>query len=147
MLEAPLCPPWLGCTGLKKSPPPERAFRVLGIWLDLSRTPNEPFFIMITADRLAKLLAAIEEILRSRSVPPGEASSLYGQLGWTCTTSHGRSGRAKLRPLGRRSRESKVNMNTQLEATLHWWSHFLKNYRPRAFGTNVMFARHVISIH
>jgi len=101
-----------------KSPPPERALRVLGIWLDLSKTPWEPFFILITQDRLEKILAAIQGILECARLAPGDASSLYGQLGWTCITSHGRSGRATLRPIGRRAREGKVNMNVQLQSAL-----------------------------
>ena len=128
-----------------KSPPPQRALRVLGIWLDLSKTPWEPFFVLITQDRLEKILDFINSILECGQLAPGEASSLYGQLGWTCITSHGRCGRAKLRPIGRRARENKMFMNVQLQAALRWWSRFLLDYRPRSFDSNVRQARHVIS--
>ena len=72
-----------------KSPPPERSFQVLGIFLDLSGTPQFAFHILITEKRLEKLLKLLTQYLTSQRLAPGEAASLFGQLSWTCITHQG----------------------------------------------------------
>ena len=128
-----------------KSPPPARALRVLGIWLDLSATPFGPFVVYITPDRLQKLIILIEEILKAGRLPGTVAATLFGQLGWTCSTSHGRAGRARLRPINRRTGELRTGLNVQLRLSLEWWKRYLVECKPRAFSQNVQSARHVVS--
>ena len=128
-----------------KSPPPSRALRVLGVWLDFTATPRGAFVIMITEDRLEKLLKFLDEIIESGLLSGSMAATLFGQLSWTCTTSHGRAGRANLRPINRRSFERRQGLNPQLRSALTWWRRFLVDYKPRAFRVDVRAARHVIS--
>ena len=129
-----------------KSPPPERSFMVLGIFLDLSGTPTGAFWIMITEQRLEKLCWLIQDYLSRQQLCPGEASSLFGQLSWACVTSHGRAGRSKLRPISRRAHEiNRTGMNPQLEAALEWWLDFTASYVPRAISLVGTWTRHVVS--
>ena len=62
------------------SPPPERSFQVLGVFLDLSGTPIFAFQIQITEKRLQKFLKLLRQYLSMERLAPGEASSLFGQL-------------------------------------------------------------------
>ena len=100
--------------------------------------------IRITTDRLQKLVTAINGYLLLQMLKPGQALRLYGQIGWTCMTLHGRSGRAKLRPIMQQAREDNVNTDVQLQSALLWWKCFLTDYRPRSFERDVRHARHVI---
>ena len=90
-------------------------------------------------------MAISDGILQEGRLSGSLAAGLFGQLSWTCTTSHGRTGRAKLRPVDRRSYATREGLNPQLRSALEWWRRFVSEYQPRAFRVDVQEARHVIS--
>ena len=128
-----------------KSPLPSLFFRALGVFIDLRLLPKRPFYIRITQDRLEKLINSIDKILEARTLLPGAASQLWGQLCWTTITTHGKVGKPMLRALNRRAHEKRHHLNPQLRFILLWWRDFLSNAIPRSIAVTGTWTKHVVS--
>ena len=122
-----------------KSPLPASAFRAVGAWLDLSALPNGHGTFRIAADRSQHLQAELHAVLEANMLPPGRAGQLYGKLGFASTQVFGMMGRAPLRPFVRRQHEhSRVGLNPQMCASIHWWLKELSVQRhPRTIPLNM----------
>ena len=114
-----------------KAPPPSAAFLVIGVVLDLSKTPDGDAVLQVSAKRVAQLEKILGEIKRTAKLGPGAAASLTGKLGFSLCACFGRFGRAKLRPLIRRAGENRTGMNVQIESAIDFWATFFRRYMPR----------------
>jgi hypothetical protein len=62
-----------------KAPPPSAAFLVIGVVLDLSKTPEEDAVLKVSTKRVAQLEKILNEVKRTSSLGPGAAASLIGK--------------------------------------------------------------------
>ena len=123
----------------EKSPPPSQRFMVIGVTLDTSGTPAEPAHLSVSTKRIKALSLLLESILQKSRLPPGEASSLAGKLGFALNTVFGRVGRAKLRPIFDRCHTTRFGsgLSPQLRSCLLWWLQFLHVYVSREIPTSM----------
>jgi len=129
---------WMTLTSLsgwlisqEKSPEPSSKMNVIGVCLDLTRTPSEEPFLYVTWARLQSLDKMILQILLQGLLGSGQAASLSGKLGFTITGTFGKVGRAKIRPILRRAYSSHRTISYQLLCCLVWWRKFFRCYEPR----------------
>ena len=122
---------------MDKSPPPDAAFNVIGVRLDLRPLPEREAKVSVTAKRIMSLQVAINDILSRRLLSSGIAASLCGKLGFTITATFGRVGRAKIRPIMRRAYSKITALSMNLECCLRWWLVYLRNYSPRPVPTSL----------
>ena len=115
-----------------KSPLPSRSYVAVGYLMDHSATPWSHAKLTMAEARRDALMKYIRGYLSSRCLPGGEASSLFGRLGFGLNSAEGRFGRAMLRPIKRRQGERRSNLNRQLEASLNWWLKWLRRHVPRS---------------
>ena len=113
--------------------------------MELRLAPWRPIYIRIAADRFARLVATTGEIFEAKSLSGALASPLWGRLSWTCGSTHGRMGKAKLQPLCR-SRKRSRSVNIQLVRALLWWRHFLGSCAPRSIAAFSGGVRHIVLI-
>ena len=67
----------------------------------------------------------------TRRLFSGVAGKFFGKAGFANSQRYGKYGRAKLRPLFLRQRESgRSGLNIQLEAAIDWWMKSLFNAPP-----------------
>ena len=76
----------------KKAPPPAAKFLVIGVELDLSKTPREEAVLKVAAKRITQLKKILAEIRRKRRLGPGTSASLTGRLGFSLSACFGKFG-------------------------------------------------------
>ena len=130
---------------MDKSPEHARCFDVIGVTLNLGCGTNGHDHISVSKKRIEGLISTITLILADGSLGPGAAASLAGKLGFALCACCGRFGRAKIRPIIRRSYENIRTMNRQLRASLLWWVGFLESFRPRPVPMALHLLPHVVS--
>ena len=117
---------------MDKSPPPERAFKLLGaeLLVGIAHPVGRTF-----PGRAEAIDELIEKHLAQDRLTPAEAASLRGKLAHTRTLQWGRYGAAALRPLQlRQSAPSNVTSLAAwplLVACLRWWQRLLRQNSAR----------------
>ena len=118
-------------TSPTKAPPPSAVFLVIGVEIDLSKTPYEDPVLKVSAKRVVQLEKLLANIKSTKRLGPGCAASLTRKLGFSLCACYGRFGRAKLRPFIRRAGEDRSGLNRQLLAAIEFWAAFFQKYVPR----------------
>ena len=112
---------------------------VIVVTLDTSGNPAEPARLSVSAKRIAALSLMLRSIIHKSRLPPGEASSLAGKLGFALTAMFGRVGRAKLRPIFDRCSTQRfgTGLFIQVRSGLFWWLQILQVNVSRAIPTSM----------
>ena len=108
-------------------------------------TPERPARLQLADGRRDALVKYISVYLAEHRLTGAEASSLYGRLGFVLNSVQGKFGRAFMRPIKRRQRELRSNMNRQLEACLQWWRRFLMKHVSRSVPVSLVDKKVVVS--
>ena len=120
-------------------------FAVIGVAINLAVMPEEWPYIYITQKRLEALEATLQGILKLYKLGCGEAASLGGKLGFSLSSSFGRFGRCRLKPIMARAYSRRTKLSRRLFVCLKWWLMFLAQYKPRPIPTALQDAPLVIS--
>lgn len=120
---------------------------VISATLDTSGTPAEPAHLPVSTKRIAAQSQMQRSIIHRSRLPPGEASSQVGELGFAVHAVFGRVGRAKLLPMFDRCHLTRFRggQSPQLRSCLLWWLQFLRVYVSREIPTSMQSKPLVVS--
>ena len=112
---------------------------VIGVTGNTSGTPAEPAHLSVSTKRIVALSKMLRSIIHKSRLPPGEASSLAGKLGFAFNAVFGRVGRAKLRPIFDRCHKTRFRggLSPQFKSCLLWCSLFLQMNVSREIPTSM----------
>lgn len=111
--------------------PPAGKNKFLGEMVSIAAFPCQ---VAPTPDRLAKGKALLAHMRAERSLPSGDASSVFGKLRFLGSELHGRCGLPALQPFAARQSESSHDWTDVLDSASSWLLQLLEAVGPREWA-------------
>ena len=105
--------------------------KVLGVELDLSKTPDLVFDVANTESRKRELVKTLDEVLSSRKLSRHDSEKLRGRLQFASGQLFGRRIRNCMNALNAHAREGRQLVDDSLAASLEVIKFLIANQRPR----------------